>query len=209
MLSIAGFFLLAGCSNANEEIRELGEEYELTLVVMEDTMLGSDDLVELDYDESEELLQYIRHSLDDGPQQGDRDVAIEPKLKEPVEEAGVASSHTSYLDEMSEDEGHQSGFNRNVHFNYTLQQGADSITPSTLELSELHSYASGMPGVDWIHANTSASFDENTEEVSFYTTGQWEVHFLYEGNEIWMEVPDDWIVPLQSEEILEDVSVER
>ncbi|GAK00214.1 hypothetical protein JCM19055_3294 [Geomicrobium sp. JCM 19055] len=196
--SIAAFILLTGCSNATEEIEELGEKYGLTLVVMEDTLLGSDDMVELDYDEAEELMQYIRQSLDEGPQQGDGDVAIEPKLKEPISEAGDSSTHTSYLDE------HLPDLERSVQFNYTLQQGAESITPTTIELSELHSSASGLPGVNWVHVNTSASFDDNTEEVSFYTSGNWEVHFLYEGNEVWMEVPDDWIVPLQSEELLEE-----
>jgi hypothetical protein len=172
---------------------------------LEETDMESGEMAELDEEGAERLFQYISDALEDGTEEGDSDVAITPELEEPVNDPGTGGTQSVSLEGVPS--GEYADFNRVVSFSYDLEQGAEEIAPDTINMDQLGAFSAGMPGFNWEEIHTSAHYDEDTGEVEFYTSGQWEINFLYKGEEVQFSVSDDWFVPLDPEEILEDVPV--
>jgi hypothetical protein len=180
-------------------------EYGLNVHLQEETNKESGEMAELDEEGAETLFQYISGSLEDGTEEGDSDVAFTPELEEPVDDPGTGGTHSVSLEGVPS--GEYADFNRVVSFSYELEQGAEKIAPDTIGMDQLGAFSAGMPGFKWEEIHTSAHYHEETGEVEFYTSGEWDIHFLYKGTEVQFSVSDDWFAPLDPEEIFEDLPV--
>lgn len=171
--------------------------------VLESTDMESDEMADLDEDGAEQLFQYIASALEDGTEEGDSDVPFTPELEEPVDDSGTGGVETITRQEHVSEEDHR--FERHISFSYELEQGAEEVTPDLIQIIDPNAYSTGMPGFNWVDRGTSGNYDEETGEVEFYTNGEWEIHFLYKGEEVHFTVLDDWFMTLDPQGILDDV----
>ncbi|MFC4737202.1 hypothetical protein ACFO4L_11435 [Bacillus daqingensis] len=204
--SVILIFFAAGCSdNPAEDMQALGEEYGIDLSTGSQQQTGIGDTDEIDRDQADMLFQYISSSLEEGsPYEGD--VPIESELTEPAEPYNAGGTHLAQNADYAEEDDEFAAFSRNVSFDYQLQEDTETITPDTIYIEDMEAELSGtLPGASWDDYFVSADFDADTGEFIFFTEGVWNIHFEYEGEEMYAAIPDTWFVHFDPDEILDSL----
>lgn len=205
MCAVPFLLLAAGCSeDPDEEIQALGEEYELYVQTALEPQQVAGDIDELDRESAESLFEYISSSLEESSPYGDSDVPVESELREPAEPHSSGGTHLAPNAEYADEDDEFPAFSRNVSFDYQLQEDTDTITPETIYIQDMEAELTGtISGAEWQDHHVTADFDNEAGELIFFTEGVWNIHFLYEGEEVFAEITDNWFVHFDPEEILE------
>lgn len=204
-LSASTVFLLTACQEEvqpEEEIRELAEEYDLEIKVQEEPGSTPEDTAEVDYEQAEELFQYMQYVLNGQDTTVDESFPVVEELSEPVSGESSSGTYTVTIDDGSD----YDQINRNISFSYEIARDAEQITSETIQIKEAHASSTGMQGHEFLKDNVFFN-SEGPDNLIFYATGIWEINFLYEGVEVLLQAADTWTAPLDIEDFYEGLDI--
>jgi hypothetical protein len=192
---------MTACStSAEKEIKELGSGYGLDVDTVSETKAENERLTVLNLRSAERLFQYISHSLEEENYNDAYSIEKHDKLDEPVEDVQKSGSHRASNAVYTEQGEMFAEFSRNIRVDYEAE--ITEPHPDYLHLKNMEAAASGMPGFEWSENNTACGFIEDTGEIIIYTDGKWKIHFVYEEEEVYFEVEDNWYVAFTPEQMM-------
>lgn len=168
---------------------------------MEETITGSKQPPVLNRQSIERLFQYIRQSLEEEDMEMTEGEA-ETEILQPVEEPDVSGTHRESIAVYTEEGETFAEFSRDIRLDYEIQDEAADLGPKTLHLKNIETASSGMPGFHWVEQKTVPDFQEDSGDIVIYTDGIWEVHFLYQEEEVYFEVEDRWHVQFSPDDLI-------
>ncbi|EZH65796.1 hypothetical protein DH09_13220 [Bacillaceae bacterium JMAK1] len=204
-------FLLIGCNQAEQQVQELSEDYEITMATEEATEEEREELLALEHEQIDHMLMYIRESLDEEEAES---VSI-PQSNSPHRLRASGTSSVELETQYDPDENdHPFHIKRHFSFAYELEESDvdlavadDEELPSFVEIDQEASFITGMiPGLEWheLTAQVSPVGQQDSQELSFSTIGEWRGEFIYEDQKVVFSEEDEWAGIMSVEEWTQD-----
>ncbi len=196
--------LMTGCtSSAEQEIKELGSGYGLDVQTVDGTTTEDERLTVLNLRSAERLFQYIRQSLEEENYSDTYSIEKHEILDKPVEDVKTSGSYRASNAVYTEQGEMFAEFSRNIRLDYEAETENTDPRPQDLYLTNMEAAATGMPGFEWSEYSTACGFIDDTGEIIVFTDGKWKIHFMYEEEEVYFEVEDDWYVAFTPEQMMD------
>lgn len=200
---------LSGCNQGEQQVHQLGEKYAITMATEEATEVEPEELLELDVEQVEHMLMYIRESLDE-------EKAESVSLSNPPHRLRAGGTTSVELETQYDPDENDHPFHITRHFSFAYELEESNVDLALAEDEEFSSFAgidqeasfiTGMvPGLEWheLTAQVSPVGHEDSQELSFSTIGEWRGEFIYEDQKVVFSAEDEWAGVMSVEEWTQD-----